>query len=436
MAPGGAAQRPAGGTAHAAAERAAPAAAEGAASRRSQWRGGGSGVATALREPASRGRREVAGAGAAGGARQFRSRRRCWPRRGLQQRSRGCSEGERDLGHHRRSGGAHPVRGLRPLGGVAAPGRRRRWGRVRLAGGGRGSARGPLRDGHGSGLHARGLPHLCAARAPGAHGGGHGRRPGLGGGPRRAVAAGGRRERAAAGAGGLDAADRGSLLPELASLLREAVAASGPASGDASTVLEEARQRLELPPEIWEAALAARPVLPEPQGLPDEAQVRGMIASALLTADGKVWRVVQKAIDMREAWPRLAEDPRERGCPAGLRHRRPRQYPRHATHGLLLGQPRLPVPGLPLRPPQARALRRHGLRYARLRVQYGDRELPAEIIDAVFKELLVHEGLSFTQCEHVIAKLMQPRTSWSTSSASGPASSRRCRGARGVRSPR
>eukprot|EP00932_Pfiesteria_piscicida_P003664 SRR837773.1357.p3 GENE.SRR837773.1357~~SRR837773.1357.p3 ORF type:complete len:157 (-),score=51.82 SRR837773.1357:29-433(-) len=36
-----------------------------------------------------------------------------------------------------------------------------------------------------------------------------------------------------------------------------------------------------------------------------------------------------------------------------------------------------------------------------------DPELPAEIIDAVFKELLVHEGLSFAQCEHVIAKLMQ-----------------------------
>merc|ERR1711953_772880 len=36
-----------------------------------------------------------------------------------------------------------------------------------------------------------------------------------------------------------------------------------------------------------------------------------------------------------------------------------------------------------------------------------DPELPAEIIDAVFKELLSYEGLSFAQCEHVIAKLMQ-----------------------------
>merc|ERR1719401_391611 len=36
-----------------------------------------------------------------------------------------------------------------------------------------------------------------------------------------------------------------------------------------------------------------------------------------------------------------------------------------------------------------------------------DPELPAEIIDVVFKELLVHEGLSPAQCEHVIAKLMQ-----------------------------
>merc|ERR1719401_2271014 len=36
-----------------------------------------------------------------------------------------------------------------------------------------------------------------------------------------------------------------------------------------------------------------------------------------------------------------------------------------------------------------------------------DPELPAEIIDVVFKELLVHEGLSPAQCEHVITKLMQ-----------------------------
>jgi len=31
------------------------------------------------------------------------------------------------------------------------------------------------------------------------------------------------------------------------------------------------------------------------------SQVRGMISSALHTADGKVWRVVQKVIDRREA---------------------------------------------------------------------------------------------------------------------------------------
>lgn len=30
------------------------------------------------------------------------------------------------------------------------------------------------------------------------------------------------------------------------------------------------------------------------------SQVRGMISSALHTADGKVWRVVQKVIDRRE----------------------------------------------------------------------------------------------------------------------------------------
>mmetsp|Transcript_64532 Transcript_64532/g.105990 ORF Transcript_64532/g.105990 Transcript_64532/m.105990 type:complete len:193 (+) Transcript_64532:788-1366(+) len=36
-----------------------------------------------------------------------------------------------------------------------------------------------------------------------------------------------------------------------------------------------------------------------------------------------------------------------------------------------------------------------------------DPELPAEVIDAVFKELLVHEGLTFAQCEHVMDKLMQ-----------------------------
>jgi hypothetical protein len=194
------------------------------------------------------------------------------------------------------------------------------------------------------------------------------------------------------------------LLPELASLVREAVAAPGPISGDASAVLEEARRRLELPPEIWEAALAARPVLPEPQGLPDEAQVRGMIASALLTADGKVWRVVQKAIDMREAWPRLAQE----NAAALLAFA-------NGAHGSIRATPHTGFFW------GSRDFLYLVCRYVRRRPEHFDAmvsamfdsvysmdpELPAEIIDAVFKELLVHEGLSFTQCEHVIAKLMQ-----------------------------
>lgn len=79
-----------------------------------------------------------------------------------------------------------------------------------------------------------------------------------------------------------------------------------------------APKKLRLPPAIQE--LAARPLPPEPAGLPGTEQVRGMIASALHTADGKVgrghkerpgrevWRVVQKVIDRREAWPRLARE--------------------------------------------------------------------------------------------------------------------------------
>ena len=62
--------------------------------------------------------------------------------------------------------------------------------------------------------------------------------------------------------------------------------------------------------------LAARPLPVEPAGLPSSEQVRGMIASALHTADGKVWRVVQKVIDRREAWPRLARE--NANMPLGL----------------------------------------------------------------------------------------------------------------------
>eukprot|EP00913_Durusdinium_trenchii_P033282 g31158.t1 len=135
-----------------------------------------------------------------------------------------------------------------------------------------------------------------------------------------------------------------------------------------------------LPPAIQELAAAAQPFCPEPAGLPDTEQVRGMISSALHTADGKVWRVVQKVIDRREAWPRLARE-------------------NAATRDFLY---------LVCRYIRTRPEFFDAMVTAMFEEVYDmDRELPAEVIDAVFKELLVHEGLTFTQCEHVMDKLMQ-----------------------------
>merc|ERR550534_2331927 len=93
------------------------------------------------------------------------------------------------------------------------------------------------------------------------------------------------------------------LVPELAELVRDAVATT-----DDLALLEATCRRLELPAALRGVAEAARRATLEPAGLPREAEVRGMIASALLTADGKVWRVVQKVIDRRGAWPRLARE--------------------------------------------------------------------------------------------------------------------------------
>mmetsp|Transcript_37956 Transcript_37956/g.69159 ORF Transcript_37956/g.69159 Transcript_37956/m.69159 type:complete len:370 (+) Transcript_37956:93-1202(+) len=188
------------------------------------------------------------------------------------------------------------------------------------------------------------------------------------------------------------------LLPELVALVREAATLSG----DVAT-LEAACQRLELPAELREAAVLMR-ASAEPVSLPDEAQVRGMIASALLTADGKVWRVVQKVIDRREAWPHLARENAAvlLGYATG-------------AHGNIRAQPHTGFFW------GSRDFLYLVCRYVRERTEHFDAmvsamfdyvynmdpELPAEIIDAVFKELLVHEGLSLGQCEHVIQKLMQ-----------------------------
>lgn len=189
------------------------------------------------------------------------------------------------------------------------------------------------------------------------------------------------------------------LIPELVNLVREAVLVGGDLSA-----LQEACDHLELPAALREAACDARCGPREPAGLPDEKQVRGMIASALLTADGKVWRVVQKVIDRREVWPRLAKENATILLDfATGGHSSIRATP-HT--GFFWG---------------SRDFLYLVCRYIRSRPQHFDAmvsamfdsvytmdpELPAEVIDAVFKELLVHDGLTFAQCEHAIAKLMQ-----------------------------
>jgi len=189
------------------------------------------------------------------------------------------------------------------------------------------------------------------------------------------------------------------LLPELVSLVKDAV--STPA--DVET-LEAACGQLELPAALQEAAAIARNHALEPSCLPDEAQVRGMIASALLTADGKVWRVVQKVIDGREAWPRTAkENAAILLAFATGAHSSIRATP-HT--GFFWGSRDFLY--LVCRYVRYRPEHLDGMVTAMFDSVYNmDPELPAEIIDAVFKELLSCEGLSFAQCEHVIAKLMQ-----------------------------
>mmetsp|Transcript_68055 Transcript_68055/g.163356 ORF Transcript_68055/g.163356 Transcript_68055/m.163356 type:complete len:475 (-) Transcript_68055:167-1591(-) len=191
------------------------------------------------------------------------------------------------------------------------------------------------------------------------------------------------------------------LMPELVALVREAATLTG----DFAT-LEAACERLELPAELREAA-ALMKVSAEPVSLPDEAQVRGMIASALLTADGKVWRVVQKVIDRREGWPHLAKE----NAAVLLAYAT-------GAHGNIRARPHTGFFW------GSRDFLYLVCRYVRERTEHFDAmvsamfdyvynmdpELPAEIIDAVFKELLVHDGLSLGQCEHVIKKLMQRET--------------------------
>lgn len=189
------------------------------------------------------------------------------------------------------------------------------------------------------------------------------------------------------------------LLPELAAVVRESVA-----TAQDLALLEATCQRLELPAAVREVAAMAGKVSTPPVGLPNDEQVRGMIASALLTADGKVWRVVQKVIDQREGWPRLAAENAAILLAFAT-----------GVHGSIRATPHTGFFW------GSRDFLYLVCRYIRARPSFFDvmvsamfdsvysmdPELPAEIIDAVFKELLVHEGLSFSQCDHVIAKLMQ-----------------------------
>jgi len=188
------------------------------------------------------------------------------------------------------------------------------------------------------------------------------------------------------------------FVPELVSLVGQAAATE-----EDFALLQQVCQQLELPAALQEAAEALRPV-PEPACLPSRDQVQGMIASALLTADGKVWRVVQKVIDRREGWPRTALENAEILLDfATGKHGSIRATP-HT--GFFWGSRDFLY--LVCRYVQTRSEHFDAMVSAMFDSVYSmDPELPAEIIDAVFKELLSHEGLTFAQCEHVIAKLMQ-----------------------------
>jgi len=188
------------------------------------------------------------------------------------------------------------------------------------------------------------------------------------------------------------------LMPELIELVREAATTTADFSA-----LEAACKQLELPAALREAAALIQTKL-APVGLPEEKQVRSMIASALLTADGKVWNVVQKVINRRQAWPHLAAENAALLLAFAT-----------GAHGSIRATPHTGFFW------GSRDFLYLVCRYIRSRPEHFDAmvsamfdslynmdpELPSEIIDAVFKELLVHEGLSLSQCEHVIAKLMQ-----------------------------
>lgn len=189
------------------------------------------------------------------------------------------------------------------------------------------------------------------------------------------------------------------IMPELVALVRKAIETSGDLAE-----LEATCQRLQLPAEVQEAAASAKLAPGESASLPNSEQVKGMIASALHTADGKVWRVVQKVIDRREAWPRLAQE--NAALLLGFAE---------GSHGSIRATPHTGFFW------GSRDFLYLVCRYIRSRpeifdamvtamfdqVYTMDPELPAEVIDAVFKELLVHDGLTFAQCEHVIMELMQ-----------------------------
>lgn len=188
------------------------------------------------------------------------------------------------------------------------------------------------------------------------------------------------------------------LLSELTALVQRSVQSS-----EDLELLNTACQQLELPAVLREVEAHSCGSL-APAALPDENQLRGMIASALLTADGKVWRVVQKVIDKREAWPHLAKQNSAILLEFAT-----------GVHGSIRATPHTGFfwgsrDFLYL---VCRNIRRRPERFDAMvsavfdSVYSMEEELPAEVIDAVFKELLAHEGLSFAQCDHIITKMMQ-----------------------------
>jgi len=175
------------------------------------------------------------------------------------------------------------------------------------------------------------------------------------------------------------------------------------ASPEDIIALREACESLVLPQELYELCASTR--LPGMvSSLPSGAQVRGMIASALATGDGKVWNVVQKVIERRDVVPRLAEE----NAAILLEYA-------NGAHGNIRSTPRTGFywGSRDFLYTICRYAYKHPEHFDAIvsamfdSVYNMDSELPGEIVDAVFKELLIHEEISTSQCAHVVAKLMQ-----------------------------